>query len=189
MKSYNLIINLTYILIVILTFSVWEFKIHKLDLKKSLVLVAAETCLVDSVILYYTALILKGEFNRVFGVSKREAWYLKPFSNNLIFIDRDKRLDQVKEIVKRITQLSEPFILFIFPEGTTKRTDRWKTGFHYIAHKTNSNIGIIGIDHKKKMVNIDKIFVPSKNCEKNIKYIKKRLRKYQLAIPQNSNLD
>ncbi len=189
MIYYYLILVITYIFIVIMTFGVWKFNISKLDLKKNLIVIGIETCLADSIILTRTTLLLKGKLNRVFGISKKEAWYLKPFYNNLIFVDRNKRLNQVKKIVKRITQSSEPFMLFIFPEGTRKKVDKWKTGFHYIAQQTNSDICIIGIDHKNHVVNLDKIFTPSEKYEKNIKFMKNRLRKYPLAVPKYSNLD
>lgn len=189
MIYYYFILVITYIFIVIMTLGGWKFNISKLDLKKNLIVIGTETCLADSIILARATLLLKGKLDRVFGISKKEAWYLKPFSKNIIFVDRDKRLNQVDKIVNKITQVSEPFMLFIFPEGTTKKVDKWRTGFHYIAQKTNADICIIGIDHKNHVVNLDKIFTPSEKYEKNIKFMKKRLRKYPLAVPKYSNLD
>ena len=187
---------------IIITFSwlkIWTFSIKKLNLKKNLVLVATETCWIDSFILPMAAIYLKKEYNNIIGISKRD-WTtlaLKPIEYNeidnlgvkILFVDRDTRSNQVSQIINKLKKLTKPFILFMFPEGTRKKVERWKTGFHYIAQGTNADIGIIGIDHKKYEVKLDKIYKPYSSAEKNIKYIKKRLRKYSVAYPENTNLD
>jgi len=172
--KYTLLLIASYILIVIMSQDIWKFNIKKLNLKKNLIVVSTETSLVDSII---------------FGITKKETWYLKPLSEFLIFVDRDKNLNQVQKIIQRITKSPEPFILFIFPEGTTKKSTRWRTGFHYIAKETNADICIIGIDHKFNNVNIDSIFTPSDNVNQNINFIKKRLKRYALSVPEYSNLN
>ena len=187
--KYTLILIAAYILIVIMTKNLWKFNIKQLNLKKNLIVVSTETSLVDSIILARVAFQLRGSFDRVFGITKKETWYLKPLSEFLIFVDRDKKLNQVQKIIKRITKSPEPFILFIFPEGTTKKTTKWRTGFHYISKETNADICIIGIDHKFNTVNIDTIFTPSNDVNQNINFIKKRLRRYALSVPEYSNLN
>ena len=187
--KYTLLLIASYILIVIMSQDIWKFNIKKLNLKKNLIVVSTETSLVDSIILARVAFQLRGSFDRVFGITKKETWYLKPLSEFLIFVDRDKKLNQVQKIIKRITKSPEPFILFIFPEGTTKKTTKWRTGFHYISKETNADICIIGIDHKFNTVNIDTIFTPSNDVNQNINFIKKRLKKYALSVPEYSNLN
>jgi 1-acyl-sn-glycerol-3-phosphate acyltransferase len=172
-----------------MTKNLWKFNIKQLNLKKNLIVVSTETSLVDSIILARVAFLLRGSFNRVFGITKKETWYLKPLSEFLIFVDRDKKLNQVQKIIKRITKSPEPFILFIFPEGTTKKATKWRTGFHYISKETNADICIIGIDHKFNTVNIDTIFTPGDDVNQNINFIKKRLRRYALSVPEYSNLN
>ena len=177
--KYVLILIGAYILIVIMTRNLWRFNIPKLNLKKNLIVVGTETCLVDSIILTRAAFLLQGKYNRVFGVTKKETWYLKPLSRFLIFVDRDKKLNQVQKIIKRVTESEEPYILFLFPEGTKNKTDRWRTGFHYIAKETNADIAIIGIDHKFNTVNLDTIFTPSNDVDENINFIK-------IVLPSNA---
>jgi 1-acyl-sn-glycerol-3-phosphate acyltransferase len=172
-----------------MTKNLWKFNIKQLNLKKNLIVVSTETSLVDSIILARVAFQLRGSFYRVFGITKKETWYLKPLSEFLIFVDRDKKLNQVQKIIKRITKSPEPFIFFIFTVCTTKKTTRWRTGFHYISKETNADICIIGIDHKFNTVNIDTIFTPSNDVNQNINFIKKRLKRYALSVPEYSNLN
>ena len=71
MIYYYLILVVIYIFTSIMTFSLWKFNISKIDLKKNLIVIGTETCLVDSIILARATLLLKGKLDRVFGISKK----------------------------------------------------------------------------------------------------------------------
>ena len=100
---------------IIITFSwlkIWTFSIKKLNLKKNLVLVATETCWIDSFILPMAAIYLKKEYNNIIGISKRD-WTtlaLKPIEYNeidnlgvkILFVDRDTRSNQVSQIMLQV---------------------------------------------------------------------------------------
>ena len=159
----------------------WNIDVPTIPIKKNLVMVSSETCMSDSILLLRAALKLKGKVlgSDVYGITKEEAWYLKsPITKFLcIFIKRDKKSKQVDMIVNKLKKCKQPFILYMFPEGSCKPS-RWKKGFHFIAKKTNADICIVGIDHATKKVVIDGIFTPRDNPHDNIKIIKTRLRKY-----------
>ena len=97
--KYTLLLIASYILIVIMTQNFWKFNIKKLNLKKNLIIVSTETSLVDSIILARVAFQLQGKFERVFGITKKETWYLKPLSaflilkTELVSIDRKLSLN------------------------------------------------------------------------------------------------
>lgn len=51
--------------------------------------------------------------------------------------------------------------LIISPEGTRSRTDKWKSGFYYIAKKANVDISLGFVDYKNKRAGIEKIITPT----------------------------
>jgi 1-acyl-sn-glycerol-3-phosphate acyltransferase len=48
-------------------------------------------------------------------------------------VDRRSRHDFVSQVVE-LYRTHERMVLVMAPEGTRGRTDRWKTGFYWIAH-------------------------------------------------------
>jgi len=59
------------------------------------------------------------------------------------------------------------------PEGTRKKTDRWKTGFYYIAEAANVPIIKVAFDYSRKEVKVAKPFYTTGNLEKDLIDIKK----------------
>jgi 1-acyl-sn-glycerol-3-phosphate acyltransferase len=81
-------------------------------------------------------------------------------------VDRSKSshlVDQVSELYKKEKQ----FVLALAPEGSRKKSDRWKSGFYYIAVKAEIPIVMCGIDYSTKTITFAPPFSPSGNFEKD----------------------
>ena len=61
--------------------------------------------------------------------------------------------------------------LIICPEGTRKRTDKWKRGFYQIAMEAGVPISLGYIDYNTRTCGIMSIFEPTGDYEKDIKEI------------------
>ena len=66
---------------------------------------------------------------------------LKPLEN--------KNNNMIEQMVEHFNN-NDHFYLVITPEGTRKKTKRWKKGFYYIAQKANVPIMITRLDYGKK---------------------------------------
>ncbi|MEI6864496.1 1-acyl-sn-glycerol-3-phosphate acyltransferase [Flavicella sp.] len=87
-------------------------------------------------------------------------------------IDRSKSDNKVQFLIDKFHE-NENFILAISPEGTRKKTKKWKTGYYYIAKGAGVPIVKIALDFKNKQVLIDSPFYPTDNFKKDIQEIKK----------------
>jgi 1-acyl-sn-glycerol-3-phosphate acyltransferase len=58
--------------------------------------------------------------------------------------------------------------LAIAPEGTRKKVNELKTGFYYIALKSNVPIVPVAFDYGNKVVRIEEPFLPSGNIETDL---------------------
>ena len=72
-------------------------------------------------------------------------------------------------------------IVAIAPEGTRKRTERWRSGFYYIARKANIPIVFGFLDYRRKLGGVGAYLIPSGELEKDIREIKKF---YQYITPR-----
>ena len=124
-------------------------------------------------------------------VIKKEAffwpfgWLLKKVGG--IPIDRSKsvnRVDQVAELFK----VTDPMFYALTPEGTRKRSDKWKKGFYYIALKAKVPILLSYIDYKKKEAGIGPAFYPTGDFEKDFKEIEDFYRGKIAKHPEYFNL-
>ncbi|MFV0484106.1 MAG: 1-acyl-sn-glycerol-3-phosphate acyltransferase [Bacteroidales bacterium] len=96
-------------------------------------------------------------------------WVLKKMG--AIPVNQAKGTSAIKETI-RIFETNKRVHLFITPEGTRKKTSKWKTGFHYIARKTGTPLRLGYIDYKKKTVFIKGIFELTDDVNEDIKNIK-----------------
>ncbi|MEM1054972.1 MAG: 1-acyl-sn-glycerol-3-phosphate acyltransferase [Bacteroidota bacterium] len=89
-------------------------------------------------------------------------WILKAFGG--IPVDRAKGGGLVDRAVERFAEAEargEGFILGIAPEGTRRRQDAWKTGFHRIAVQAGVPISVVVMDYGKKQIGVVGTLVPS----------------------------
>lgn len=86
-------------------------------------------------------------------------------------VDRTARhnfVDQVADLL----QTSEPLVIAVAPEGTRRKTDRWRTGFYYIALKANVPIALAYLDYKRKVGGVGAAFMPAGDLEADFAIIR-----------------
>ncbi len=144
---------------IILFFMGWKIKGNiPSGLKKCVIVAAPHTSNSDFFIgrLAFYILGLK----QVHFFIKREAFKF-PFKKLLlnaggIPVDRANSSNLVIDIVERFKK-EDTFYLVITPEGTRKKTNRWKMGFYHIAKEANVPIALAYVDYKKKEGGIAKL--------------------------------
>ena len=106
--------------------------------------------------------------------------------NGGIPVDRSKKNKLVDFLSKKIID-SKTIILSLSPEGTRKKVDKWKTGFYYIAQKSNVPIVIVGINYKKKEIGIIDKLSPTSNIKNDMKRIQEQLTNISGKNEKNFN--
>ena len=76
----------------------------------------------------------------------------------------------VDQVVKLIGE-NDRFVLAITPEGTRGNVTKWKTGFYYIAKKTNVPLVLTTIDYRKRTVHFFKPYYITGNTVLDAEYI------------------
>ena len=141
------------------------------SIKKCVFVVAPHTSNFDFIIGILIRKIMDIQINYV---AKKElfkppfGWYFKMVGGSPI--DRtgnQKKVDAIAEIFQK----KEIFRLAMSPEGTRKKTDRWKTGFYFIAQKAQVPLVFVAFDYGKKKVKFSRAFQPSGNYEDDFKKI------------------
>ncbi len=84
-------------------------------------------------------------------------------------VDRSKSNNLVDAIVD-LYNSKEEFRLALSPEGTRKKTERWKTGFYYIAKGANVPIVMATLDFGEKQVKISEPYHTTENQEKDFEF-------------------
>ena len=79
-------------------------------------------------------------------------------------INRGSKENKV-EAIAALFEKKEIFRLGMSPEGTRKKTDRWKTGFYYIAEKAQVPIIMVAFDYAKKMITFSEPFYTNGNLD------------------------
>lgn len=105
-------------------------------------------------------------------------------------VDRSKRTNLVDAIVSIFNE-KEEFRLALSPEGTREFTEKWKTGFYYIAKGANVPIVMFGFDFKNKQIVVAEPFLVSDHMEKDFAYFLKFYKDFVPAKPElfnNKNL-
>ena len=87
--------------------------------------------------------------------------------------------------VVKIFNDNKKFFLALAPEGTRGKVNKLKTGFYYIALKAKIPILMIGLDFKKKLILISKLFYVSGNVDKDMDSFIDFYRPITGKIPEN----
>jgi 1-acyl-sn-glycerol-3-phosphate acyltransferase len=80
---------------------------------------------------------------------------------------KSKMVDVMSELFEEYKDLC----MVVTPEGTRKKTTRWKTGFYQVAVKAKVPIALSYIDYEKKVTGIYVIFHPTGNMENDMRLI------------------
>lgn len=77
----------------------------------------------------------------------------------------------------------EQFILGLSPEGTRKKTERWRTGFYYVAFGANVPILLVSFDYPTHSLCIGELFHPTGNMESDIRFMHDYFLKFKGKYP------
>lgn len=162
----------------------WKVNISTPDFPKCVICVAPHTSNWDFVIgklAYLSA-------GREAGFLMKETWFFPPLgwifrSIGGIPVPRKKKSDLTDYLIDKYKN-SAKLSLAITPEGTRKRTDKWRKGFLHIALGANVPIVLAYIDYREKIVSLDKVFKPSGNVKYDLNEIKKYYSNFNAKFPE-----
>ena len=146
-----------------------EGEVH--NAKKFIVILAPHTSRWDFLTNMSTMLAL-GVRNRWFVADAFCWWPLGNFMRWLggIPIDRSCPQDLVTFTIGKFEDHNE-LVLALYPEGTTFKAEKWKTGFWHIARGANIPIQFLAVDYKKRASIFGPMINPSDNIEADMKKI------------------
>ncbi|RMG16390.1 MAG: acyltransferase [Bacteroidetes bacterium] len=130
---------------------------------------------------------IKKEFN-YFPVG----WFLR--SAGALWIDRSATAEErgKKSYVDAMAEVfgkEEHICMLIAPEGTRKRTTKWKTGFYHVAKKAGVPIALGYLDYAKKEAGVGALVVPSDDMQADMRKIMDFYRNIQGKHPERFALD
>ena len=149
----------------------WRIEGEVLNSKKFMVILAPHTSYWDFLTNMGTMLAL-GIRNRWF-VADVFCWW--PLGNLMrwlggIPIDRNSPQDLVSFTIGKFTDHNE-LILAMYPEGTTRKVEKWKTGFWHIARGADIPIQFLAVDYKNRVSVFGPVIQPSDDIEADMKKI------------------
>ena len=154
------------------------------DAPKCVIVVAPHTSNMDFIIgkLAYTAI------GRTASFLIKKDWFFFPF--NIIFnsiggipVDRDRRTSITDKVASEFKN-RDNFQLAITPEGTRKRTKRWRKGFYYIAIKAKVPIVLVALDYGTKTVSFIETFYPTGEADEDIATIRSKYNHVEAKYPE-----
>lgn len=87
-------------------------------------------------------------------------------------INRRSKNNMVEQVAQTFAQY-ERLIVIVPPEGTRKRTPRWKSGFYHIAVQANVPILLSFLDFGRKEAGIGPLFYPTGDFEADMREIER----------------
>jgi 1-acyl-sn-glycerol-3-phosphate acyltransferase len=123
----------------------------------------------------------------------KKEWFFFPLGLLLrviggIPVDRKNNNSLTEQMVEEFRE-RDHFQLAIAPEGTRKKTNRWKTGFYFIALGAGVPISLAYIDYTKREVDISRNFLPTGNEKEDIEEIKGYYKDIEGKHPENFSAD
>lgn len=152
---------------------------------KCVICVAPHTSNWDFIIgkLYYSSIGGKPHF-----LMKKE-WFFFPLGIFLkamggIPVNRKGSSSLTEQMIREFS-IRKHFQLAIAPEGTRKKTSKWKTGFYFIALGAKVPISLAHIDYTLKEVDISRNFYPTGDERSDIKAIRDYYSNIRGKYPDN----
>lgn len=99
---------------------------------------------------------------------------------------RNKKNNNLIEEVKKIFNSNDKFSITISPEGTRKKTNRFRTGFYHMALAADVPIILCKFDWHNKHVDFSEPFFPTGNQQADIEYCTNYFKGVRGKIPENS---
>ena len=99
-------------------------------------------------------------------------------------VDRSAAAGFVEESA-RVVRESERMTLVVAPEGTRKRSDKWKSGFYRIAVAAGVPIFPVAFDYSRRVIVFGPLFHPTGDYEKDLAEIQSHFEARMAAKPEN----
>lgn len=99
-------------------------------------------------------------------------------------VERGSRSDMVGQMVQQFDQ--ERFVLAIFPEGTRKPVDRWKTGFWHIAKRAQVPVQLVAVDYAKRATVFGPVIELSDNLESDVQIMRAYFKTVTAKHPEKA---
>jgi 1-acyl-sn-glycerol-3-phosphate acyltransferase len=80
---------------------------------------------------------------------------------------------------------AEPFFLGIAPEGTRRRVERWKTGFHRIARGAGTGIWPVVLDYRTRVFRLLPLFEPTDDLDGDMARLRSLYHASMARYPKN----
>lgn len=146
-----------------------EGEVH--NAKKFMVILAPHTSYWDF-LTNMSIMLALGVNNRWF-VADAFCWW--PLGNLMrwlggIPIDRSSPQDLVSFSISKFADHDE-LILALYPEGTTRKAEKWKTGFWHIEHGADIPIQFLSVDYKKRVSVFGQVIKSSDDIKADMKKI------------------
>ena len=153
---------------------------------KCVLIVAPHTHWID----FFVAILIRKAINPEINFIGKKELFKFPLGIILKYlggepVDRNSKSKTV-DIIADIFKKKKKFRLGISPEGTRKKTEVWKTGFYYIAKKSNVPIISVTLNFEKKNTKFSKPFFVSGDFEKDIKELKFFFKGVKGKVPNYS---
>lgn len=163
----------------------WHIEGEVHNAKKFMVILAPHTSRWDFLTNMSTMLAL-GVRNRWFVADVFCWWPLGNFMRWLggIPIDRSCPQDLVTFTITKFKD-HEELILALYPEGTTYRAEKWKTGFWHIARGANIPIQFLAVDYKNRASVFGPVIQVSEDIESDMKKIQRYFKDVTPKIREN----
>ncbi len=94
-------------------------------------------------------------------------------------VNRGRCATGLIEQVLTMFKENDEFMLCLTPEGTRRKTKKWKKGFYFISQKADVPVYLGIIDYKDKTCNIGERFIPTGDIKKDMEYINSYYRKHK----------
>lgn len=150
----------------------WAFEGAVPDVSKMVLIVAPHTSNWDFLTGLWAKLALRIDVSFL-GKHTLFWWPLGAFLRSIGGIPIDRaRAQGVAEDAVRALRESERMVLVIAPEGTRRKTERWKSGFYRIAVNAGVPILLVAFDYGRRVVRLGLLFHPTGDYERDLAEIR-----------------
>lgn len=101
-------------------------------------------------------------------------------------VDRTSRSDVVTQTVE-LVQRADRVAIVLSPEGTRKRTEKWRTGFYWIAHKAGIPVLPVAFDFSTRTIHVFPLFTTTGDVGRDLPLLRALYRPEMARYPEKYN--
>ncbi|MFC1550792.1 1-acyl-sn-glycerol-3-phosphate acyltransferase [Candidatus Neomarinimicrobiota bacterium] len=98
-------------------------------------------------------------------------------------IDRNSSQNIVTQMIDKINS-SEKLLFALYPEGATRKVQKWKTGFWHIADETSTPIQILKVDYSTRSSIFSSVIETSGDINRDMKLIQNYFKGIKSKNPE-----